>query len=143
MLAADGVHAAAPDSVGGVDSYLAELGFPAGTPEQFELPPLVPHGANFGPEAQEFTQQARAWLAEAKLTPAIGTHLASEIGRLAEVLGSMDASSRTLWNQSQRDVFARQFKGEAPRMRALAAQFVSELNARCPGVEQYLSDVVH
>jgi hypothetical protein len=141
MLLADGVHAAQPDSDGGVDAYLAELGFPAGRAEQFELPPLAGPGENFGPDAQEFAQRARTWLAESKLTTQLGNHLATEIGRLADVLGSMDAPSRATWEQAQREAFARHFKADAPRMRALAGRFLAELNTRCPGVEGYLSDV--
>ncbi|MCA3247875.1 MAG: hypothetical protein ING19_01460 [Azospirillum sp.] len=112
--------------------------FPPARPEQYEMPAFAEPGEEYGAAHVEADKLARGWLSEARFPREIGSHIAKEAARVAGLVKSMTPETRELWAQGQKESVEKMLGPAAPKKLALAQQLIRELEAKNPGVVNFL-----
>jgi hypothetical protein len=107
-------------------------------PEEYRLPRLMEPGAQLTPEVVAFDKQAREWLAEAGLPREIGTFVATEVAKVAEATKDATEAQCTAYRMEQEGQLRRMWGSDFDRKVALARQLVAQVEAKRPGIVEYL-----
>ncbi|MFZ5791865.1 MAG: hypothetical protein ACOY3L_14330 [Pseudomonadota bacterium] len=138
MLKADGVQSAEQPAAGdGLLPPVSEQEL-AQRASQYQMPQIADDSGGYGKQAQEFDTTARTWLAAAGFDPDIGSSLAKRIGEVSDAWLKMDDNARELSRRSSEAMLQRTWGADCARNLALAQQFVRDLEAKRPGIIEFL-----
>lgn len=121
---------------------VAELdaAFPAAkSPAEYEMPPLTTSPDQpLTPEMKAFDTSARSWLMAAEVPANIGTSMLKEGDRVAKFYPKMPDGERQAWILGERAKLQKIYCNNLDRKIALGKQLVRELEAKQPGIVEYL-----
>ena len=137
-IAADGVRADKPEEPLSAEASVFDREFPPVKAANYEFPLYGAPGEALTPEQQTADAMFRGWLTDARFSRDLGSSLAKTIDQEATALAKMSAIERTLYGNSQRLLLDRTWGAETQEKISLARQLVRELEARRPGLLEFV-----
>jgi hypothetical protein len=111
--------------------------FPPAKASEFQIPKLG-DGENVSPRDLGLIKHGQGWLSDAKLPASIGNAVAAEAKRVSDMNSGMSDADRVSFQTRERAFLTRLWGDQAPQKIELANQLVAEIEAKRPGLFDFL-----
>lgn len=117
-----------------------DLEHPPAAAKDYQMPPLVHPGTEYGAAEKAADAAGREWLAAGRWTREAGSSLANEVAKVATHLDNKTPAERQLYAQSERLKLEKIWGNHYPAKTAMARQLIQELDTKHPGLARLLDE---